>query len=316
GAIQRRLLVLEQQGAENFFGEPALELEDLMRVNGEGFGYIGILAADRLMQNPRLYSTFMLWLLAELFERLPEVGDPDKPTLVFFFDEAHLLFDEAPKALLEKVEQVARLIRSKGVGLYFVSQSPLDIPEEVLGQLGNRIQHALRAFTVRDQKAVRAAADTFRANPRFDAAKAITELAVGEALVSTLEATGAPGVVRRTLIRPPCSRVGPISADERREVMQHSPVRGLYEETIDRESAYEQLKARAQPSKEPPKPAPEPGFPERSDTKGWGLPDVLMGTGKREGVLEAMAKSVARSIGSSIGRQIVRGVLGSILKGR
>lgn len=316
GAIQRRLLVLEQQGAENFFGEPSLELSDLMRVDAAGRGYVSILAADKLMQYPRLYSSFMLWLLSELFEELPEVGDPAKPKLVFFFDEAHLLFDDAPKALLEKVELVARLIRSKGVGLYFISQNPLDIPEEVLGQLGNRIQHALRSFTPRDQKAVRAAAETFRPNPKFDAAEAITQLGVGEALVSTLDAQGVPAMVQRTVLRPPSSRIGPATPAERGAVLQRSPVRGLYEEAIDRESAYEQLKARTAKGAEGAETAPQAKPEAREDAGGWGLPEILTGTGRRQGILEAMAKSVARSIGSSIGRQIARGVLGSILRGK
>ncbi|MBM3487066.1 MAG: DUF853 family protein, partial [Alphaproteobacteria bacterium] len=244
GAIQRRLLVLEQQGAEKFFGEPALELEDLMMVSPEGFGAINVLAAHKLIQSPKLYSTFLLWLLAELFEDLPEVGDLDKPRLVFFFDEAHLLFDETPKALVDQVEQVVRLIRSKGVGVYFVTQSPLDVPEKVLGQLGNRVQHALRAFTPRDQKSVRTAAETFRANPKLDVAKAITELAVGEALVSTLEAGGTPGIVRRTLIAPPASRLGIVTPEERRAVVASSPIRTRYDTPVDRESAYEQLAGR------------------------------------------------------------------------
>ncbi len=321
GAIQRRLLVLEQQGAERFFGEPALELSDLMRVDSTGKGYVSVLSADRLMQNPRLYSTFMLWLLSELFEQLPEVGDPEKPKLVFFFDEAHLLFDDAPKVLLEKVELVARLIRSKGVGLYLVTQNPLDVPDDILGQMGNRIQHALRAFTPRDQKAVRAAAETFRANPKFDVAQTITELGVGEALVSTLEPDGKPGVVDRTLMRPPSSRLGPVVDEERRFICERSPVRGLYEQTIDRESAYERLTTRNVEAPEARREASREAQPTRSPAEppssgGWGLPEVLTGGGKRQGVFEAMAKSVARSIGSSLGRQIVRGILGSILKGR
>lgn len=321
GAIQRRLLVLEQQGAESFFGEPALELNDIMRVDSNGKGYVSVLTADRLMQNPRLYSTFMLWLLSELFEQLPEVGDPEKPKLVFFFDEAHLLFDGAPKVLLEKVELVARLIRSKGVGLYLVTQNPLDVPDDILGQLGNRIQHALRAFTPRDQKAVRAAAETFRANPKFDVAEAITELGVGEALVSTLERDGKPGMVDRTLMRPPSSRLGPITDAERRYLLERSPVRSFYDRTIDRESAYERLTARAEEAPETPPESPREFPPTRRPAEppgsgGWGLPEVLTGGGKRQGVLEAMAKSVARSVGSSLGRQIVRGILGSILKGK
>lgn len=316
GAIQRRLLVLEQQGAERFFGEPSLELGDIMRVDATGRGYVSVLSAERLMQSPNLYATFMLWLLSELFEQLPEVGDPEKPKLVFFFDEAHLLFDDAPKILLEKVELVARLIRSKGVGLYFVTQNPLDVPDDILSQLGNRIQHALRAFTPRDQKAVRAAAETFRANPRFDVAEAITQLGVGEALVSTLEPDGKPGVVERTLMRPPSSRLGPITEAERRRILEVSPVGGFYDQSIDRESAYERLSARAEKGSAV-APAPSEKKPaEQASDSGWGLPEILTGGSKRQGVFEAMAKSVARSIGSSLGRQIARGILGSILKGR
>ncbi len=246
GAIQRQLLVLEQQGAEKFFGEPALELADLMRVTPDGRGIVSLLAADKLMHSPRLYATFLLWLLAELFEELPEAGDLAKPKLVFFFDEAHLLFDDAPKALVDKVEQVVRLIRSKGVGVYFITQNPLDIPEEVLGQLGNRVQHALRAFTPRDQRAVKAAAETFRANPDFNAATAIQELAVGEALVSLLEDKGIPGVVQRVMMAPPGSRLGPVTAAERAALLGSSPVSGRYDHPVDRQSAYEHLRDRAE----------------------------------------------------------------------
>jgi len=245
GAIQRQLLVLEQQGGEKFFAEPALKIEDLMRTTRDGRGAISILAADKLMGAPRLYSTFLLWLLSELFEVLPEVGDPDRPKLVFFFDEAHLLFAEAPKALVDKVEQVVKLIRSKGVGVYFITQNPLDIPESVLAQLGNRVQHALRAYTPREQKAVQTAADTFRPNPDFKAAEAITMLGVGEALVSTLEKKGIPSIVQRTLMRPPASRLGPVTDAERREIMNVSPVGGQYDRTVDRESAFEVLNRRA-----------------------------------------------------------------------
>ncbi|MDO1581421.1 helicase HerA-like C-terminal domain-containing protein [Rhizobium oryzicola] len=245
GSLQRGLLVLESQGAEHFFGEPALEIGDIMRVAPDGRGVISVLAADRLMMNPRLYATFLLWLLSELFEELPEVGDPEKPKLVFFFDEAHLLFSEAPKVLLERVEQVVRLIRSKGVGVYFITQNPLDVPETVLAQLGNRVQHALRAYTPREQKAVKTAAETFRANPAFSTEEAITTLGTGEALVSTLEGKGAPSVVERTLIRPPSARIGPLSDEERRQVMAESPVAGVYDEDVDRESAFEILEARA-----------------------------------------------------------------------
>jgi hypothetical protein len=246
GAIQRRLLVLEDQGGANFFGEPALKIADFMRTHTDGRGIVSVLAADKLMNNPRLYATFLLWLLSELFEELPEVGNPDKPRVVFFFDEAHLLFDEAPKALLERVEQVCRLIRSKGVGVYFVTQNPLDVPDEVLSQIGNRVQHALRAFTPRDQRAVKAAAETFRPNPELDAFEVITQLGVGEALVSTLEKKGVPSIVQRTLIRPPSSRLGPLEDDERAEQMKTSPVLGQYDEAVDRESAYEILKKRGE----------------------------------------------------------------------
>ncbi len=307
GAIQRRLLVLEQQGAENFFGEPALDLEHIMQTDSEGYGTINILAADKLMQNPRMYSTFLLWLLSELFEELPEVGDPDKPKLVFFFDEAHLLFNRAPRALIEKVEQVVRLIRSKGVGIYFVTQNPMDIPETVLSQLGNRIQHALRAYTPREQKAVRVAAETFRANPNFDAAKAITELGVGEALVSTLQKKGVPSVVDRTLVRPPSSRLGPAKKTERKAVIQNSPLLGIYDETVDRVSAYEKLKERAEKAEE--KEAPKSRRLNKDKSK------PRRGR-QRQGILETLGKSVARSLGSRMGRQIVRGLLGSIFRGR
>jgi len=259
----------------------------------------------------------MLWLMSELFEELPEVGDVEKPLLVFFFDEAHLLFNEAPKALLERIEKVVRLVRSKGVGIYFISQNPLDIPDTILGQLGNRVQHALRAFTPKDEKAVRTAAQTFRQNPKLDTVKAITELEVGEGLVSTLEASGAPSMVQRALIAPPSSRIGPISVDERRALVNSSPLFGKYEDLIDRESAYEQIKARATRLTQGPAPDSESRTqsPVPSE-QGWGLPDLLTGAGKKDSVLEAMAKSAARSIGSSIGRQIIRGILGSILKGR
>jgi hypothetical protein len=326
GAIQRQLLVLEQQGGERFFGEPALDLRDLMRVDHRGHGYVSVLAADRLMQSPRLYSTFLLWLLAELFEELPEVGDPDRPKLVFFFDEAHLLFDDAAKALVDKVEQVVRLIRSKGVGVYFISQSPLDVPEDVLGQLGNRVQHALRAFTPRDQKAVRAAAETFRANPAFDTGGAITELAVGEALVSTLDPKGTPRVVERALIVPPAARLGPVTPAERQAVIDASPVRGLYDRAVDRESAYEQLTARTRAGSEAKADlaAGQGRTPAQASTGGT-LGDLLGGAlggsgasrpRSRQGVGEAFAKSIARSVGSQVGRQIVRGVLGAIFRGR
>ena len=309
GAIQRRLLVLEEEGGEAFLGEPALDLHDFLRTDPRGYGMINILAADQLMQSPRLYSTFLLWLLSELFEELPEIGDPEKPRLVFFFDEAHLLFDDVPRALIDKVEHVVRLIRSKGVGVYFVTQNPLDVPESVLGQLGNRIQHALRAFTPRDQKAVRAAAETFRANPDFDAAGAIMELGIGEALVSTLGGKGIPGVVERTLIRPPASRLGPISPVEREAIMKSSPLGARYDQSIDRLSAYETLKQRAE------KVIPPYRRTGESTSVGRDKPAPRARTGNRQSVMETMVKSVARSIGSSLGRRIARGILGSILKG-
>jgi uncharacterized protein len=311
GAIQRRLLTLEQQGGELFFGEPALDIRELMRTDLTGQGIVSILAADRLMMTPKLYATFLLWLLSELFEELPEVGDPDKPKLVFFFDEAHLLFDEAPKALRDKVEQVVRLIRSKGVGVYFVSQNPLDLPDEVLGQLGNRVQHALRAFTPRDQRAVKSAAETFRANPKLDVTEAITQLGVGEALVSMLEPKGTPAIVERSLIRPPASRIGPASAEERRQTIAASPVAGRYDQTIDRESAYEVLTRRA---------AEEQARAQAEDTRAAEQKTTSVrvrgssGGRQRQGAVEAMLTSAARSIGTQIGRQIMRGILGSMTK--
>jgi len=309
GAIQRRLLVLEEEGGEEFLGEPALDLHDFMRIDPRGYGIVNILAADQLMQSPGLYSTFLLWLLSELFEVLPEVGDPEKPRLVFFFDEAHLLFDDVPRALIEKVEQVVRLIRSKGVGVYFVTQNPLDIPETVLGQLGNRIQHALRAFTPRDQKAVRAAAETFRANPEFDATGAIMELGIGEALVSTLSGKGIPGVVERTLIRPPASRLGPITPAERDAITGASQLGARYNRPIDRQSAYEVLKERADKVIAP------RGKPGGLPSSGKGRPEPRTRARNRQSVMETMVKSVVRSLGSSLGRRIARGILGTILKG-
>lgn len=307
-AIQRRLLVLEQQGADHFFGEPALKLPDLMRTDLSGRGIISILAADRLMHSPRLYNTLLLWLLSELFEELPEVGDPERPKLVFFFDEAHLLFDQAPKALLEKVEQVVRLIRSKGVGVYFITQNPLDVPDSVLGQLGNRIQHALRAYTPRDQKAVRAAATTFRQNPDIDTETTITQLSTGEALVSTLEDKGIPGMVQRILIRPPESRIGPASAAERATAMQHSPVGSQYDQAIDRESAHEILTKRAAEAAAKAEAASAQAAAEKPAAK------KQAGRGNRQSPWEAFSKSVLRTIGSNLGRQIVRGVLGSMTR--
>ena len=331
GAIQRGLLTLEEQGGDVFFGEPMLDINDLMQTDN-GKGVVNILAADKLMSSPRLYSTFLLWLLSELFEQLPEVGDMDEPKLVFFFDEAHLLFNEAPPALLEKIEQVVRLIRSKGVGVYFVTQNPLDIPDKVLGQLGNRVQHALRAFTPRDQKAVTTAAETLRPNPAFDAATVITELGVGEALVSFLDEKGRPTMVERAFILPPASRIGPLTADERKAVIESSLVFGVYEKALDRESAYEKLRgapvaastqSQAQPASANVPPA-QAQAPEAAPASGggWlsGLGDLIGGTtgprgGRREGLGEALAKSAARAIGSQVGREIIRGVLGSMLGG-
>ncbi|AQS42052.1 MAG: Hypothetical protein BHV28_13690 [Candidatus Tokpelaia hoelldobleri] len=318
GTIQRELLVLQGQGGDKFFGEPALELSDLMRTARDGRGFINVLAADKLMNNPRLYSTFLLWLMSELFERLPEVGDPDKPKLVFFFDEAHLLFDSAPKALIERIEQVVRLIRSKGVGVYFISQNPLDVPETVLAQLGNRIQHALRAYTPKEVAAVKAAAATFRANPAFNTQKAIMDLATGEALVSTLQEKGVPSVVQRTIIRPPHSQIGPLAATERKQIMAKSPVAGHYDTMLDRESAYEMLQrgAAAKAAQDKAKTRDEGGL--------WG--DVLGTSGKkgrgRQSVAEAALKSATRSAANAIGRSIarsgtniVRGILGNLFGG-
>jgi hypothetical protein len=296
GAIQRGLLQLEEQGGDKFFGEPALDLDDMMQTDGQGRGVINILAADKLINAPKLYATFLLWLLSELFERLPEVGDPEKPKLVFFFDEAHLLFNDAPDALLEKIEQVIRLIRSKGVGIYFVTQNPLDVPDVVLGQLGNRVQHALRAFTPRDQKAVKAAAQTFRQNKELDVEAAITELGVGEALVSFLNDKGQPTVVDRALIYPPQSQLPPLTAAESDQIIKQSELFGHYEKVLDRESAYEMLKARA-----PQTPA---GQAPASSGGAWQTE-----AGK---LLGALSKSAAHAIGSQVGREIIRGVLGSI----
>jgi len=328
GAIQRGLLELEHQGGEKFFGEPALNILDLMQTDANGRGIVNILAADRLLNAPKVYGTFLLWLLSELFENLPEKGDADKPEFVFFFDEAHLLFNDAPQALLEKIEQVVRLIRSKGVGVYFVTQNPLDIPETVLGQLGNRVQHALRAFTPRDQKAVKTAATTLRANPKLDVEKAITELAVGEALVSFLDAKGTPCVVERALVTPPGCRLGPVTPQERAAIVKDSPVAGHYEKAVDRESAYEKLNARRGGPAAAAGEATQPqGTPQEPPQSGGSILDQLgsifgssrtSGSGRgrsRESVIETAARSAARAIGSEVGRQVLRGVLGSILGG-
>ena len=336
GAIQRNLIALEEQGADRFFGEPMLDINDLMQTV-RGQGVINILAADKLLNAPKLYATFLLWMLSELFEHLPEVGDVDKPKLAFFFDEAHLLFNDAPPSLLQKVEQVVRLIRSKGVGVYFVTQNPADVPDTVLGQLGNRVQHALRAFTPRDQKAVKAAATTMRANPEFSIEEAIGELAVGEALISMLDEGGRPEVTQRAFVVPPASRIGPISDDERRALMANSLVAGRYDTAIDRESAYEILNGRV--AKGGATSAPAPGSigtdfgastgsapasapaPAPQESGGW-LGDVgsilTKGTGRSgrgDSIVETLAKSTMRTIGSTVGREIVRGVLGSILGG-
>ena len=327
GSIQRGLLTLEQQGADRFFGEPALDLQDLIQTDGRGKGMVNILAANKLIQSPMLYATFLLWLLSELFEALPEVGDPEKPVLVFFFDEAHLLFNDAPKELLDKIEQVVRLIRSKGVGVFFVTQNPLDVPDTVLGQLGNRVQHALRAFTPRDQKAVKAAAETFRPNPPLDVEAAITELAVGEGLVSVLDPKGTPTPVERAFVYPPQSKIGPITPDEQRKIVQSSVLFGHYEKTVDRESAYERLQQKSAGAPAPfptptasPAPSSQPQPQAQTGSSGGGLlgslGGVLFGTtgprgGHHEGLAEAMAKSAARSVGT----QLVRGMLGSLLGG-
>ncbi len=324
--------MLENQGADKFFGEPALQLKDFMRTDRDGRGMINILVADKLMQSPQLYATFLLWMLSELFEELPEAGDPPKPKLVFFFDEAHLLFNDAPKALMDKIEQVVRLIRSKGVGVYFVTQNPIDVPDKVLAQLGNRVQHALRAFTPRDQKAVQAAAQTFRPNPKLDTAAVITQLGKGEALVSFLEGNGTPAMVERVMVRPPSARIGPVTPEERKAIMAASPVKGKYDTTIDSESAYEVLQKRIA------------GTAATAGASGGGILGQLgsivgsiFGTGVSRGKLstgQVIARNVARSVsnqvvggiaasvgksvggslGSSIGREIVRGTLGGILK--
>jgi DNA helicase HerA-like ATPase len=343
GTIQRELLVLDNQGGTKFFGEPALALSDLMKKSSDGRGYVNILVADKLMENPRLYATFLLWLLSELFEQMPEVGDLDKPKLVFFFDEAHLLFNDAPKSLLDRIEQVVRLIRSKGVGVFFVTQNPIDVPDRVLGQLGNRVQHALRAFTPRDQKAVAAAAQTFRPNPKLNTAQVITELAKGEALVSFLEGNGTPSVVERVMVRPPSARIGPISPQERAAIQGRSPVKGKYDVTVDAESAYEQLQQRVSQTAQP----GAPGMPGTSGDApaggGWlggigGMLGGIFGTNRPRGQRLSPGQTIAREItrtvtnrvagkiaadfgkslggamGGSVGRAIVRGALGGILR--
>ncbi|SPH17889.1 hypothetical protein DEA8626_01417 [Defluviimonas aquaemixtae] len=326
GAIQRQLLVLENQGGTRLFGEPALELADMMRTAPDGRGQINILAADKLMGSPRLYATFLLWLLSELFEELPEVGDPDKPKFVFFFDEAHLLFDDAPKALVDKVEQVARLIRSKGVGVYFITQNPADVPDDILGQLGNRIQHALRAFTAKDQKDLARAAQNYRPNPRFDTETAIKEVGIGEAVTSFLEAKGAPGMVERTLIRPPSSRLGPIGADERRAAIAASGLDAKYGATVDRDSAFERLQARAdsaakaaaEAEAEEERMAEE--LRELKRARRYDGAESKRTSSRRssrsDSVATAFGKSLARQLGTKTGQALVRGILGSLFKSR
>jgi DNA helicase HerA-like ATPase len=333
GTIQRQLLVLENQGGTKFFGEPALSLQDFMRTDRDGRGMVNILVADKLMQNPRLYATFLLWMLSELFEELPEVGDPPKPKLVFFFDEAHLLFNDAPKALMEKIEQVVRLIRSKGVGVYFVTQNPIDVPDKVLGQLGNRVQHALRAFTPRDQKAVAAAAQTFRPNPKLDTAKVIMELGKGEALVSFLEGNGTPAMVERVMIRPPSARIGPITPDERKAIIDNSPVKGKYDTAIDAESAYEILQQRVAGTAANAESSADGGLLGHlgaiaSSIFGTNVHRGRLSTGQLiarnvtrsvtnqvvGGMVADVGKSVGGSIGGSVGRALVRGALGGLLR--
>ena len=326
GAIQRRLLVLENQGANQLFGEPALQLSDLMRIDEAGKGMINILASDKLMASPKLYATFLLWLLSELFEELPEVGDPDKPKLVFFFDEAHLLFEDAPKALVDKVEQVARLIRSKGVGVYFITQNPADVPEDILGQLGNRFQHALRAFTAKDRKELRMAAETYRENPRFDTEEAIREVGVGEAVTSMLQKKGVPGIVERTLIRPPSSQLGPISDAERKAYLAASDMAGKYDTPMDRKSAFEILKARAETAAQEAAEAEEraeemePVLREFNAGRRYSGARVTRSTSRstRRGASfgEAMTKMVVKELTGTTGRRMVRGILGGLFKGR
>ncbi|NJS40238.1 MAG: DUF853 family protein [Rhodobacteraceae bacterium] len=320
GAIQRRLLVLENQGGASLFGEPALDLADLMTVDSEGLGRISILAADKLMNSPRLYATFLLWLLSELFEMLPEVGDPDKPKLVFFFDEAHLLFDDAPKALVSKVEQVARLIRSKGVGVYFITQNPADVPEDILGQLGNRVQHALRAFTAKDQKDLAKAAETYRPNPRFRIDEAIRDVGTGEAVTSLLEAKGIPGIAERTLIRPPSSQLGPLDEATRTAVMAGSPVRGKYDTVLDRDSAYEKLQAKAAAAAREAAAEEERAVEEkreferarRYDGNGYEAEKPKSRASRSDSIGTVLAKSMVRQLAGPTGKALVRGILGSL----
>ena len=320
GAIQRGLVALQQQGGDLFFGEPALNIEDLLQVDAKGHGVVNILAADQLLQSPQLYATFLLWLMSELFEKLPELGDPEKPKLVFFFDEAHLLFNDLPSVLQNRIEQVVRLIRSKGVGVFFVTQNPVDVPDTVLGQLGNRVQHALRAFSPKDQKAVKAAAQTFRANPKVNVEAVITELGVGEALVSFLDEKGIPAMVERAMIMPPHSQIGPISPEQRAAIIKDSVVAGVYETVVDRESAYEKLKGKAMISGTG-SAVPVGGVAGSSGASGGGwmesLGGVLGSGGSRRGdtVLQAAVKSAARTMGSTVGRQLIRGVLGSLMGG-
>ncbi|TMJ35225.1 MAG: DUF853 domain-containing protein [Alphaproteobacteria bacterium] len=306
GSIQRRLVVIEEQGGDKFFGEPALDIKDLMRTTRDGRGYMNILAADRLMSSPQLYATFLLWLLSELFEDLPEVGDPDRPKLVFFFDEAHLLFTDAPPGLLQKIDQTVKLIRSKGVGVYFVTQNPLDIPESVLAQMGNRIQHALRAYTPREQKAVKTAADTFRPNPKFKTDKAITELGKGEALVSVLDLKGVPTMVERTLIRPPESRIGPITPQEREKLIKSSPVYGQYDETVDRESAHEKLAQRA---------GERAAAKEKAEADKTAAREACAAPRQRESATDRFVKNVAGSVGRQVGSMVVRSLVRGIHPG-
>jgi DNA helicase HerA-like ATPase len=327
GAIQRRLLVLENQGGADLFGEPALELSDLMRQDTQGRGMVNILASDKLISSPKLYATFLLWLLSELFEELPEVGDPEKPKLVFFFDEAHLLFDDAPKALVDKVEQVARLIRSKGVGIYFITQNPADVPEDILGQLGNRFQHALRAFTARDRKNLKLAAETYRENPRFSTMEAIREVGVGEAVTSMLQKKGVPGIVERTLIRPPSSQLGPISAAERAAILKASDMAGKYDKTLDRHSAYEILSQRTQEAAQAAEiaenkaeEAPEQMAREFNAARRYSGSRIPRSTSRsyrpKETFASAMSEAVIKELKGTTGRRIVRGILGGLFKGR